>query len=35
MGTDPTGDEGTIAWREVLAETEHRVVAGEAVWTIR
>ena len=28
MGTDPTGDEGTIAWREVLAETEHRVVAA-------
>ena len=39
MGTDPTGDEGTIAWREVLAETEHRVVAAglpaqEAHWIV-
>ena len=39
MGTDPTGDEGTIAWREVLAETEARVVAAglpaqEAHWIV-
>ena len=39
MGTDPTGDEGTITWREVLAETEHRVVAAglpaqEAHWIV-
>ena len=39
METDPPGDEGTIAWREVLAETEHRVVAAglpaqEAHWIV-
>ena len=39
MGTDPTGDEDTIAWREVLAETEARVVAAglpaqEAHWIV-
>ena len=39
MGTDPTGDEGTIAWREVLAETEARVGAAgrpaqEAHWSV-